>query len=87
MLTDIIGSVKTIVAGLLGLVIALIVFRFIYNAISLAVSPGSDGNKKSSVAYALLGIVVLVFISGVIFLITDSIGIDQSSGGNFINQI
>ena len=87
MFADLIESVKTIIGGLVGLVISLIIFRFFYNSVSLAFNPSSDGNKKTSVAYALLGIVILIFISGIIFLLTNSVGIDQSAGENLINQI
>lgn len=86
MIESLFGSIQSILIALTAIVVALILVRFIYNSASLAVNPSSDGSKKRSVGFGILGICVLIFAGAIVYLLIDEIGINRQEGENLIEQ-
>ena len=86
MIESLFGSIQSILIALTAIVVALILVRFIYNSASLAANPSSDGSKKRSVGFSILGLFVLIFAGAVIFLLISVFGINLQEGQSFIEQ-
>ena len=86
MIESLFGSIQKILIALTALVVTFTMVRFIYNSINLAANPGSDGSKKRSVGFSILGLFVLIFAGAVIFLLISVFGINLQEGQSFIEQ-